>query len=197
MSAPNDYWQTRAEELEQERDKAVEALESLEAAIIESLPYRYDDGTGDEADPGECIEYAAEELAKLRKDVSRLQKMLDVCSSVHEHNVKLVSERDELRAEVERLQSWTPIGTYSLDVQHEEERRRLTMERDKARGEAEVLNKLLRQHRTASVGTVDRLEETEAELREEIRRLNNEVFALRREGLRLATDLERAEARIK
>ena len=70
---------------------------------------------------------------------------------------------------------------------------RLTMERDEARAEVDVLDKLMRQHRTASVGTIDRLEETEAELREEIRRLNDEVFALRRESLRLATDLERVE----
>jgi hypothetical protein len=83
---------------EKERDDAVEALESLEAAILESLPYRYDDGTDDEADPGECLDYAAEEIAKLRREVSRIQKMLDVCCVVHEHNVKLVSERDEARA---------------------------------------------------------------------------------------------------
>lgn len=73
----------------------------------------------------------------------------------------------------------------------------LERERDEARAEVDVLDKLMRQHRTASVGTIDRLEETEAELREEIRRLNDEVFALRRESLRLATDLERAEARVK
>lgn len=52
-------------------------------------------------------------------------------------------ERDEARTEVERLQSWTPIGTYSLDVQHEEERRRLTMERDEARAEVARLRETL------------------------------------------------------
>jgi len=61
-----------------------------------------------------------------------------------ERNRELVAERAELRAEVERLQSWTPIGTYSLDVQHEEERRRLTMERDEARAERNRLHLALR-----------------------------------------------------
>ncbi len=56
---------------------------------------------------------------------------------------KAEKERDELRAEVERLQSWTPIGTYSLDVQHEEERLRITKERDLARAEGSRLREAL------------------------------------------------------
>jgi hypothetical protein len=37
-------------------------------------------------------------------------------------NLRLTRERDEARAEVERLRSLKPIGTYSLDWNHEQER---------------------------------------------------------------------------
>jgi chromosome segregation ATPase len=65
--------------LRAERDEALDALASLEQEIVRLLPYAYDDGTGDEADPEECLEYAANEMRQLRQD------------------------RDEARAEVARL----------------------------------------------------------------------------------------------
>lgn len=55
---------------------------------------------------------------------------------LHDAVAALRKERDELRAEVERLRSLKPIGTYSLDWNHEQERKRLTAERDAARAEA-------------------------------------------------------------
>jgi uncharacterized protein (DUF3084 family) len=42
-------------------------------------------------------------LRLLLADWKRQGKMLDVCSVVHDHNVKLKAERDAARAEVERL----------------------------------------------------------------------------------------------
>lgn len=66
-------------QMRRERDEAQEALESLESSILEELPYKYDDGEDDDADPWECIGYAAQEIRTLKR------------------------ERDEARAEVESL----------------------------------------------------------------------------------------------
>lgn len=92
-----------ADRLTKERDEAVEALESLEAAILEVLPYQYDDGTDEEADPGECLGYAAEELAELRKKVAAASALEAVIATSASVEAQLRQERDEARAEVERL----------------------------------------------------------------------------------------------
>lgn len=45
----------------------------------------------------ERLEQALRERDEARAEVERLTKMLDVCSSVHSHNVKLHEERKQLR----------------------------------------------------------------------------------------------------
>lgn len=67
------------EQAEQERDEALAALAALEQEVVRLFPYAYDDGTSDEADPKECLQYAADEMQQLRR------------------------ERDEARAEVKRI----------------------------------------------------------------------------------------------
>ena len=52
---------------------------------------------------------------------------------------RLERERNEAWAEVERLRSLKPVGTYSLDWNHEQERLRLTAERDAAKAEVDSL----------------------------------------------------------
>ncbi len=47
----------------------------------------------------------------------------------------LWQKNEELRAEAERLRALKPVGTYSMDWNHEQERLRLTAERDEARAE--------------------------------------------------------------
>ena len=61
------------------------ARELLEEAAVEALPALLDEND------------------QLRAEVARLNKMLDVCSAAHAHNVTLVAERDQLRADVARL----------------------------------------------------------------------------------------------
>jgi chromosome segregation ATPase len=53
--------------------------------------------------------------------------------------IEAQKQRDEARAEVERLRSLKPVGTYSLDWNHEQERLRLTAERDAAKAEIDSL----------------------------------------------------------
>jgi len=50
-----------------------------------------------------ALPQALDEIIALRAEVERLQKMLDVCNSVHVHNVKLVAERDSLRDQLQRV----------------------------------------------------------------------------------------------
>lgn len=45
----------------------------LEAFVVEHLPYQLDDGTGDDANAEECVEYAADELRKRRKRIAALE----------------------------------------------------------------------------------------------------------------------------
>lgn len=47
-------------------------------------------------EPEELYEAAQMRVEELEAENERLQRMLDVCSSVHAHNVKLVAERDRL-----------------------------------------------------------------------------------------------------
>lgn len=89
-----------------------------------------------------CRELVAErdearaEIANLRGEVIAAQAEEKAAVEAAD---KLTRERDEARAECERLRSVKPVGTYSLDLQHEEERRRLTMERDAARAEVAAI----------------------------------------------------------
>lgn len=74
------------------------ALMKGEAAILDALPYRYDDGTDDEADPGECIGYAAKELAELRTQVAAAFSRETVIATSTSVEAQLRQERDEARA---------------------------------------------------------------------------------------------------
>jgi hypothetical protein len=51
---------------------------------------------------------------KLRHEVERQKKFIDICSAVHGHNVKLKAQRDELRDAIERLTS-VMHGTFEED----------------------------------------------------------------------------------
>lgn len=48
-------------------------------------------------------------------------------------NLRLAKETNELRAEVERLRAWKPVGTFSVDWPQEQERLRLIEERNQLR----------------------------------------------------------------
>ncbi len=59
-------------------DRAFDGMEAEFDRIIEtideSLPhYAYDDGTGDEASPRECVEYAGDEIKRLRRELEAEQ----------------------------------------------------------------------------------------------------------------------------
>lgn len=117
-----------ADRLTKERDEAVEALESLEAAILEVLPYQYDDGTDEEADPGECLGYAAEELAELRKKVAAASALEAVIATSASVEAQLRQERDEARAKYqwmvdracdERLDGYRELGARAAAAENE------------------------------------------------------------------------------
>lgn len=57
-----------SEELIRQSHEAMDALGALEAAILSRLPYRYDDGRGDDATPGDCLVYAERELFTIRRE---------------------------------------------------------------------------------------------------------------------------------
>ena len=82
---------------------------------------------------------AARQEGRATSDVEKLRALLaepvvddDIDADLRMHkedrlrlraeNLRLTRERDEARAEVERLRSLKPIGTYSLDWNHEQER---------------------------------------------------------------------------
>jgi len=154
----------RAAAAENERDEALESLEGLEAHIREHLPYTYDDGEDDDANPEECVEYAASEIRELKATNESLQQAFDqpdggpmaraiARSSCHleQHKRRQAeAERDEARAEVERLKSerdeanqWRErhskdAAAYSEQSQKNWERaKEAERERDEARAQVE------------------------------------------------------------
>lgn len=54
--------------------EAMERLEGLDAHVLATLPYGPDDGTEDESDAWECVDYAAGEIKALRAEVERLKE---------------------------------------------------------------------------------------------------------------------------
>lgn len=121
-----------------ERDEAVEALESLEDAILELLPYRYDDGTDEEADPDECLGYAAKELAELRKKVAAASALEAVVATSASVEAQLRQERDKARADYqfmvdrainEKLDGYRELGARAAAAENErDDLRRLLQE---------------------------------------------------------------------
>lgn len=78
-----------------------------------------------------CVDCACDEAECLTEDRVR------VCvSCLYERTAK---QRDELRHEVERLRAWKPVGTYSMEWNHEQERLRLVAEVEKLKLEVKNL----------------------------------------------------------
>ena len=89
------------ERLKAERDEAWDRVDNLEGVIRDNIPYAYDQGEQDEdeANPEECVEYAAKEIADLKKANERLRGIVEV------NDRRLAAVWDEARAKVERLRS--------------------------------------------------------------------------------------------
>lgn len=49
-----------------EMEMVLDELDALRDHILAEIPYRYEDGTDEDADPGECVWYAGQELKRLR-----------------------------------------------------------------------------------------------------------------------------------
>jgi hypothetical protein len=62
------------------------------------------------------LDAAEDERDQLRTDVARLNKMLDLCTAAHTHNVALKNERDALRADVARLREERDVCVVCGDV---------------------------------------------------------------------------------
>jgi hypothetical protein len=71
--------ENNADKLATQLDEALESLEGLEAHIREHLPYTYDDGEDDDANPEECVEYAAREIRELKRDRDEALAFLREC----------------------------------------------------------------------------------------------------------------------
>jgi hypothetical protein len=114
------------ERLKAERDEAWDRVDNLEGVIRDNIPYAYDQGEQDEdeANPEECVEYAAKEIADLKKANERLRGIVEV------NDRRLAAVWDEARAEVERLKGklmeearWVyDTGQRAKDAQAEVER---------------------------------------------------------------------------
>lgn len=95
------------EQAEQARDEALDALVALEQEVVRLFPYAYDDGTGDEADPEECLQYAADEMQQLRRerDEARreLERQTEYGIKQHEIAQDAIREARRWKAEAERL----------------------------------------------------------------------------------------------
>jgi chromosome segregation ATPase len=65
----------RVAELEDMNDTIDADMDTLRSAVREYLPlYAYDDGTGEEASELECIEYAGDEIKRLKARVAELER---------------------------------------------------------------------------------------------------------------------------
>ena len=102
LAAVWDEARAEVERLKAERDEAWDRVDNLEGVIRDNIPYAYDQGEPDEdeANPEECVEYAAKEIAVLKKENERLRGVVwqvRALSVTEERDYRCVRVVEQLR----------------------------------------------------------------------------------------------------